>query len=92
MRQIDQETGIEQQRNLFAVFGDAGLFAQRRILRLPPRAQAHALRVVLFHVGRRADVHVTHRAIDDNRVARIDDARGVGDLPDRRDAARARHD
>ena len=35
---------------------------------------------------------MAHRAVDDDRVARIDDAGGVGDLADRRDAERARHD
>ena len=35
---------------------------------------------------------MAHGAVDDDRVARIDDADRIGDLPDRRDAERARHD
>ena len=37
-------------------------------------------------------VHVAGRAVDDDGVARIGEAGGVGDLADRRDAERARHD
>ena len=35
---------------------------------------------------------VAHRAVDDDGVARIDQAGRVRDLPDRRDAERTRHD
>ena len=35
---------------------------------------------------------MAHRAVDDDRVARIDDAGRIGDLADRRDAERARDD
>ena len=35
---------------------------------------------------------MSHRAVDDDRVARIDDPGGILDMADRRDAERARHD
>ena len=92
VRQVDQQPGVEQQRDFLAVLGDGGSLAQRRILRLPARTQAHAVGVVFFHVGRRAHVDVAHRAVDDDRVARIDDAGGIRDLADCRDAERTRHD
>ena len=58
MRQVDGEAGIDHQRYRLAVLGDARLVAQREVLRLPPRAQLHALGIGRFHVGRRADVHI----------------------------------
>ena len=42
--------------------------------------------------GERPHMHVAGRAVDDDGVARIGDAGGVGDLADGRDAERARHD
>ena len=69
-----------------------GLSRSAQVLRLPARAQPHALDIGRLHVGRRPHVHVAGRAVDDDRVARIDEAGGVGDLADRRDAERARDD
>ena len=54
--QIDQQAGIDQQRNLVAVAGDARLVAQREILELPPRPQPHPLDIGRLEVGGRADV------------------------------------
>ena len=42
--------------------------------------------------ARRPHMHVAGRAVDDDGVARLDQAGGVGDLADRRNAERARHD
>ena len=92
MRQVDGEAGIDQQRHLLAVLGDAGPVAQRVVLLLPPRPQPDPLDIGRLHVGRGPDVHVAGRAVDDDRIARVDDAGGVGDLADRGDAERARHD
>ena len=92
MGQVDEKTCIHQQRHLLAVLGDARLVAQLGILGLPARAQPHAVRVVLLHVGSRAHIHVSHRAIDDDCITWIDNARRVLDMPDGRDPKRARHD
>ena len=75
-----------------SVLADAGLVAQLAILRLPPGAEAHALRIGRFHFRRRADVDRAGRAVDDDRVVRIGDADGVLHFADRRDAERARDD
>ena len=86
------EAGIDHQRDRLAVLGDAGPVAQRAVLRLPPRAQLHPLAIGGFDVGRRAHMHCAGRAVDDDGVARLDEAGGVVDLADRRDAERARDD
>ncbi len=77
---------------VLAVLGDAGLVAQREILRLPARAQFDALDIGALDVRRRPHMHVAGRAVDDDGVARFDKAGGVGDLADGRNAERARHD
>ena len=51
MRQVDEQAGIDHQRDLVAVLGDAGLVAQRAVLRLPPRPQLHPLAIGGFDVG-----------------------------------------
>ena len=76
----------------YAVLGDAGPVAQREVLQLPARAQPHPLDIGRFHVGRGPHMHVAGRAVDDDRIARIGDAGGVGDLADGGDAKRARDD
>ena len=92
VRQVDREAGIDHQRDLLAVLGDAGLVAQREILQLPARAQPHPLDIGRLHVGRRPHVHVAGRAVDDDGVAGVGDAGGIGDLAHRRDAERAGDD
>ncbi len=92
MRQIDGEAGIDHQRDLFAVLGHAGLFAQREVLLLPARAQPHPLDIGGLHVGGGPHMHVAGRAVDDDGIAGVGDAGGVLDLAHRRDAERARDD
>ena len=92
MRQIDGQTGIDHQCDLMAVFGDASAVAQRAVLRLTPRPQLRPLAIGAFDVGRRTQMHVAGGAVDDDGVARLDQAGGVGDFADRRNAERARHD
>ena len=83
---------LMQQRDAHAVAGDAGLVAQRVVLRLAARAQPHALGIGALDVGRRAHMHVAGNAVDDDGIVRFDEAGGVGDLAHGRDAERARHD
>ena len=92
VRQIDVQAGIDQQRDFFAVLGDARNVAQRLILLLPPRAKPHALGIGGLHVRQRPQVQIAGRAVDDDGVARIGDAGGVVDVADRCDAERARDD
>ena len=56
MRQVDDETRIDHQFDFLAVLGDAGLVAQRRILRLSPGAESHPLGIGRFDFGRRAHI------------------------------------
>jgi hypothetical protein len=92
MRQVDQETGIDQQGDLLAVLADARLVAQRLILRLAASAQAHALGIGAFDIGGRAQEHFAGNAVDDDRIAGFDEAGDVLHLADRGDAERARDD
>ena len=92
MRQVDQQAGVDHQRDRLAVLGDAWLVAQRAVLRLAAGAQLDALAVGDLDVGRRPQMHVAGRAIDDDGVAGIDEARDVFDLADRGDAERPRND
>ena len=92
VRQVDQQAGIDHQRDLLAVLGDAGPVAQRAVLRLAAGAQLDALAIGGLDVGRRPQMHVAGRAVDDDRVAGLDQPRDVVDLADRGDAERARHD
>jgi hypothetical protein len=92
MWQVDGEAGIDHQREFVAVLGHTRPVAQRVVLRLAPRPQLHPLAIGAFNVGRRAHVHLTGGGVDDNGVALLDQAGGVGDLADRRNAERARHD
>ncbi len=92
MRQVDDEPGIDHQFDLLAVLGDAGLVAQRRILRLPPRAKPHPLGIGRFDFGRGANVDRARGAVDDDGVAGIGDAGRVRDFADGGNAERARHD
>ena len=92
VRQVDGQAGVDQQRHLFAVLGHARLVAQRLILLLPPRPQPYPLGIGGLHVGQRPDLQIAGRAVNDDGVARIDDAGGVVDVADRRNAERARHD
>ena len=92
VRQVDAQTGIEQQRHRLAILGDAGQVAQRRILLLTPRPQPNAFRIGRFHVRQRPDVQIAGRAVDDDGVAGIGDTGGIVDAADRRNAERARDD
>ena len=92
VREINRESGIEQQCHRHAVLGDARPVAQREVLQLPARAQAHPLDIGLLHIGRRADVHVAGGAVDDDGVAGVGDAGGIGNLAHRRNAECARDD
>ena len=49
-------------------------------MQLPAGAQPHPFDIRCFHVGRRPHVHVAGRAVDDDGVAGVGDARGIGDL------------
>ena len=90
--QIDQQAGIEIERNLDAVPGDARLVAQREILLLPARPQPDPLHIGRLEIGRRADVHLPGGAVHDDGIAGIDEADRIADLADRRDPQRPRHD
>ena len=92
MRQVDGETGVDHQLDFLAVPGYARLVAQSEILQLPARAQPHALDISGLHVVRRPHVHVAVRAVDDDGIAGIRNAGGIGDLAHRRDAERAGDD
>ncbi len=63
-----------------------------RILRLPPRPQFHPLAVGGFDIDRRAQADVAGRTVDDDGIARFDQAGGVGDLADGGNAKRAGDD
>ena len=67
MRKIDEQAGIDHQRNGLAVLGDAGLVAQRLILFLPPRAQPDAFGIGILDILRRADIDFPAAAVDDDR-------------------------
>ena len=92
MRQVDKEAGIEMQRDLVPVLGDAGLAAQRLILRLLARAQPHPLDIGRLDIGRRTQIDVAGNAVDDDRVAGFHQARRILHFADGRDAERARDD
>ncbi len=92
VRQIDWQAGVDHQRDLMAVFGDTSAVAQRAILRLAAGAQFHPLAIGAFDIGRRAHVHLAGGAVDDDGVALLDQAGGVGDFANRRNAERARDD
>ena len=62
--------------------------AQPPILLLAAGAQARLLGVGGLDVRARPDLDVAARAVDDDRVARLDQRGGVADLADRRDAER----
>ena len=59
---------------------------------LASRAEPHPFGIGRFHVRQRPHVQIADRAIDDDGVARIDDAGGVIDIADRRDTQRAGDD
>ncbi|MGY4316764.1 hypothetical protein ACVWW1_006091 [Bradyrhizobium sp. JR3.5] len=92
MRQVDGQAGIDQELDRLAVLGHAGLVAQRRILRLPPRPEPDALGVGGFDLGGGADIDLAGNAVDDDGIARIGNAGRVRHLADRGNAERARHD
>ena len=92
MRQVDSQAGIDHERDLLAVLGHARLVAQREVLQLPAGAQPHSLDIGRFHVGRGPHMDVAGRAVDDDGIAGIGDAGGIGDLAHGRDAERPRDD
>ena len=69
MRQIDQQAGVDHQRDRLAVLGDAGPVAQRAVLRLAAGAQLDPLGIGRLDVGRRPQMHVAGRAVDDDGIA-----------------------
>ncbi len=92
MRQVDHEARIDHQLDRLAVLGDAGLVAQRDVLRLPPGAETHALGIGRFDLGRRPHVDRARGAVDDDGVAGIGDPRRVRHLADGGNAQRTRDD
>ena len=92
MRQVDGKARIDQELDLLAVLGDAGPVAQRRILRLPPCAESHALGIGRFDFRRGAHIDRARDAVDDDGVAGIGEPRRVRYLADGGNAERARHD
>src|SRR5262245_29584855 len=92
MWQIDQQTGVDHQVYTLTVFGDAGLVAQRVILRLPAGSQLDALGVGGLDVRRWAQMYFASRAIDDDGVAGIEKSRDIVYFADRGDAEGTRDD
>src|ERR1700729_294754 len=69
MRQVDDQAGVDHQLDLLAVFGHAGLVAQRRILRLAPGAKPYPLRIGGFDFRRGTDIDRARSSVDDDGVA-----------------------
>ena len=77
MREIDDEAGVHVQADRDAVAGHRRGVAQGAILVLPARAQARLLAIGFLDVGLRAQLHFAGDAVDDDRVAVLDD---LGDV------------
>src|SRR6266487_3528897 len=92
MRQVDQEAGIDAEIDLDPVFGYRWRIAQCCELRLAARIEARLVGISAFDLGRRADIDLAHRAIEDERRAGIDDIDDPLALPHRRNAKRPRDD
>jgi hypothetical protein len=69
MRQIDQQAGVEEQREFDAVPCHARLVAQRLILELPARPHPNSFDIGGFEIGRRANVHFAGGAVHNDGVA-----------------------
>ena len=69
-----------------------GSVAQGAILILPPGAQLRLFDIGRFEIGRRQQVHFAGDAVDDQRVAVLDDLGDIGDVADRGNPERARDD
>ena len=92
MRQVDRKARIDHQFDRLAVLGDARLFTQCGVLRLPPGAKPHALGIGGFDLRRRAHIDLAGGAVDDDGIAGIGNARRIRHFADRGNAERTRHD
>ncbi len=84
MRHVDQEAGVHVQADRHAVEADRGNVAQGAILRLSAGAHAGLLGIGRLDVRRRTQMNLAEVAVDDDRVALLDDFGNIRDVADRR--------
>src|SRR5690606_41155096 len=72
MRQVNLQTGIYIEVDLFAIERNARLPAQGLVLLLLAGAKAGLFRIGSDHFLRRAQIDLARIAINDNRIARLD--------------------
>ena len=92
MRHVDEQPRIHVQADRDAVEGDGGNIAQRAVLRLLAGAHAGLFGVSRFHVRWRAQMNFACVAVDDDRVALLDDLGDVGNVAHGRNRQRAGDD
>ena len=92
MRHVDQQARVHVQPDRDAVEADGRHVAQRAILRLLAGAHPRLLGVGRLDVRRRPQIDLAGVAVDDDRVALLDDLGDVGDVADRRHRERPRDD
>ena len=79
MRHVDEEPGVHVQADRDAVEADCRRVAKSAILRLAPGAHARLFGISRLDVRRRAQIDLARVAVDDDRVALLDD---FGDIRD----------
>jgi len=92
MREVDQEAGVEHERDAGAVAGLGRQVALTVIGRAPLLPGREAILEGRQHVLSRPQEDLRVVAIDDHGVARLDALEQVPDLPDQRDVERAGDD
>src|SRR5689334_9165886 len=92
MRQVDQEAGIDAKIDLDAVPGYRGRVAQSRELRLAPGIEACLVGIGALDIGRRPDIDLARRTVEDDRRSGIDDVDDALALAHGGDAKSARDD
>ena len=92
VRHVDQEAGVHVEPDPNAVEADRRHVAERAKLRLLARAHTRPFGVGRLDVRRRAQIDLAGIAVDDDRVAVLDNLGHVGDVADRRDRQRPRDD
>ncbi|GJD71510.1 hypothetical protein MMMDOFMJ_4471 [Methylobacterium gnaphalii] len=92
MGEVDQQAGVEVKPDADLVAGQGRDVAESPVLSLATGAQAGLLGISRLDLGCGPHLDLAGGAVDDDRIARVAERRGVGDLADRGDAERARDD
>ena len=92
MRHVDEQPGVHVQADRDAVDADRRRVAESAILRLAPGAHARLFGISRFDIRRRPQIDLARVAVDDDRIAVLDDFGDIRDIAHRGNGERAGDD